>query len=179
MGKRTFYLPSKRIEKFSKEEQIDLIFDLINAFKIVTSPAETAFLLRDLLTAKEIKNLSKRLRIAKLILQGKTQREISQEVHTSFVTVTKVRFWLEQGGQGLKNVIAKLPKRYKLPKNLPPIPLEFQLPQLISTLVQYYLASKDKKLGEEFLKGISSKRLLDKTLKEAFSQYFRETKKRS
>ena len=64
---------SKRLEKLTRNEQADLTFDLINAFSLVKNPLSTSLLLQDLLTALEIKNLSKRLRIAKFLLAGKKQ----------------------------------------------------------------------------------------------------------
>ena len=61
----------KRLEKLSKDQQEDLVFDLINAFALTKDPLSSSLLIQDLLTASEIKNLSKRLRIAKLLLKNK------------------------------------------------------------------------------------------------------------
>ena len=58
MGKRIYYEKLKREERFTKEERLELMFDLINSFRVVRNPIETADFLQDLLTAKEIKNLS-------------------------------------------------------------------------------------------------------------------------
>src|SRR3990172_5004862 len=128
MARTTYYGKLRREEKFSKEKRLELMFDLINSFRIVKNPIETADFLQDLLTSKEIKNLSIRLRIAKLLLSGNTHEEIVKTLHCSFATVAKVSSWLSQGGKGFKEVISKLPVKYEIPKNLPPIPIEFQLP---------------------------------------------------
>jgi uncharacterized protein YerC len=155
-----------------RDAELELTFDLINAFRIVKTPAETALLLRDLLTAKEIKNLSKRLRIAKLLLIDKTEREIEKSLHTSFVTITKVRSWLTQGGEGLKSVISKLPPKYNIPKDLPPMPIEFQFPKVILALAQYAAARNQNMLLEKFEEGVKSKKNLDKSLQKMFDEYF-------
>src|SRR3990172_6434224 len=109
MARTTYYGKLRREEKFSKEKRLELMFDLINSFRIVKSPVETADFLQDLLTAKEIKNLAKRLRIAKLLLNNVTYEEIVRTVHVSYATIAKVSVWLSQGGEGFKKVIARLP----------------------------------------------------------------------
>src|SRR3989344_8763183 len=90
----------KRLEKLSKEEQLDITFDLINAISLVKGSEETALLLEDLLTAAEVKNLGKRLRIAKFLIAGKTHLEIVEQLRCGFATVAKVNMWLNQRGEG-------------------------------------------------------------------------------
>jgi len=174
MRKTTFYPRIKRIEKLKREELLELMFDLINAFRLVNSPLETALLIQDLLTANEIKNLAKRLRIAKLLLEDKTQREIAQEVKTSLATVTKVNLWLIQRGEGFKRIVAKLPKKYKIPKKLPSRPLTFNLPETLLTLASYGVAKRQEKDLEKFLQGVENKQVSDNNLREAFDEEFRK-----
>lgn len=101
----------QRAEKLTKSEQVDLLFDLVNAFVLVKDPYSSASFLQDLLTSSELKNLGKRLRIAKLLSERKTQEEIIHELHCSFATVAKVNYWLAEKGHGFKKIINKLPKR--------------------------------------------------------------------
>ncbi|MEK7470912.1 MAG: YerC/YecD family TrpR-related protein [Patescibacteria group bacterium] len=176
---RTYYERSKRPEKIGRDEQLALMFDLINAFSLVKTPTETALLLKDLLTAKEIKNLSKRLRIAKLLLNEVTEREIAEELHCSFATISKVNIWLSEGGEGLRNVISKLPAKYKIPVNLPRVPLEFQIPKLILTLATNSKAIDQKELLENFARGVTSKEYSDKTLQEESDLHYQSKKKPS
>ena len=179
VGRTVYYSKAKRIEKLSKVELLDLFFDLINAFRLAKTPLETTFLIQDLLTATEIKNLAKRLRIAKLLLSGMTQREIARKLHCSLATVTKVSIWLDQKGEGLKKAIAKLPKRYNFPKKLPRGPIEYHLPQVIIALVEYSLATRQKKQLEQFAENVEGKKALDEELKEMFDEEFRTRKNRS
>lgn len=176
MGKTTYYEKTIRLEKLSKKEILDLTFDLINAFRLVKTPLETALLIQDILTANEIMRLAKRLRIAKLLLSGVTQREIIKELHCSLATVTKVNEWLNRGGEGLKKVITKLPKKYDLPKNLPKKPLEFQLPQALLALAQYTASKKQTTHLEKFWDEVENKKLLDKQLREIFDEKYRHKK---
>ena len=101
----------RRIEKLSKSEQEDLLFDLLNAFQIMRTLDEVALFMQDLLTHAEVKRLAKRLRIAKLLTEGYTYESIEQELHTSHATVAKVAIWLADKGDGFRRVIRKLPKR--------------------------------------------------------------------
>jgi TrpR-related protein YerC/YecD len=90
-----------------------LLFDLVSAFTIVKSPTESALFIQDLLTKNETKTLAKRLRIAKLLLQGKSYEEVQTDLHTSFATIAKVGYWLERSGEGFRTVIKRLPQRAK------------------------------------------------------------------
>ncbi|MBU0569567.1 trp operon repressor [Patescibacteria group bacterium] len=156
------YQKRKRLDKLTREEKIELMFDLINAFSIVESPTETAFFLQDLLTATEIKNLAKRLRIAKLLLENLTQREIAKKVSVSPATVNKVNLWLARGGEGFKKVIEKLPAKWDIPKDLPRGPIEFHLPQTLLTVVQHSVAkSQDKKSRGSWLEWMKRARLTE------------------
>lgn len=163
-----------RSDKFSRDEEISLMFDLINAFRLVKTPNETALLMQDLLTADEIKHLAKRLRIAKLLLSGETQRDISKDLDCSLATTVKVSLWLRQGGQGLKNIISRLPTKYTIPKNLPPIPIEFQLPSVLLATAQYVMAKRQNTQPEKLIQKIQTKKELDRILQKEFDQQFKE-----
>lgn len=168
MGKFNYFLnENKRLEKLSPGEREGLVFDLINAFASANSPTDSALLLQDLLTETEIKNLSKRLRIAKLILSGQTHEEIVQELHSSHATVTKVGMWLNSAGNGFKKVIQKLPKRKQkfYPKRMPGI--EYGLPQIIQYLIASNLENKERKMLSGLLEQLRTKTADDKDLRES------------
>ena len=173
--KRSYEMPVKRLEKLSKEDQLDLVFDLINAISSVRSPAETANFLQDLLTASEIKNLGKRLRIAKLLLAGKNQEEIIGTLHCSFATIAKVNMWLNQGGEGFKKVIAKLPKRREMPK-FSPRPLTYHLPETLIGLASLALTNQERGRLEKFSDKMDDKTVMDKSFQEAVDEDFRKSR---
>lgn len=165
-------------DKLSGQEKVSLMFDLINSFSKIKDSSEAALFLQDLLTANEIKNLCLRLRIARLLLSGNTQREVCQLTHSSLATVNKVNIWLNQGGEGFKRIISKLPIKYKMPQKLPPVPIEFNLPGALLTLVQYTMASKQDKLAEKFLETTESKNKSDRSLRKIYSEYYKKKTKR-
>ena len=108
--KRVYEEKEKRLEKLSKQEQGNLVIDLINAIVGAKSVGEAALLLQDLLTKSEVKMLAKRLRIAKLLLAGMTYEEIETKIHVSHSTVAKIGAWLSDRGDGFRKVIERLPK---------------------------------------------------------------------
>lgn len=171
MGKTTYYPKTERLEKLSKEEQEDLAFDLINAFSLVKTPVESALLLNDLLTKKEIENLSKRLRIAKLLLAGAKQDEIIGRLHCSFATISKVKVWLSSAGKGLSRVITKLPSKAKAPSHARVYPNP-NLPVLLAATIQHLIYTKDKNLVKNFINNLGKKNLIDKQLREVFNEEF-------
>lgn len=110
MGK--IYLDKvKRLQKLSKKEQEDLIFDLVYALTKSQNLNEAALFLQDLLTKKEAEILSKRLRIAKLLIAGMTYKEISRQLYVSHGTVAKIAVWLAERGDGFRKIVERLPKK--------------------------------------------------------------------
>lgn len=92
-----------------------MVFDLVNALVQAKTVGEAALFLQDLLTKQEMKILAKRLRIAKLLLSGKTYEEIESALHTSHATVAKIAIWLAERGDGFREIIRRLPQK-KEPK---------------------------------------------------------------
>ena len=101
----------KRSEKLTRSEQAGILGDLVQALAILNDPSEISVFLADLLTVAEAKMLSKRLRIAKFLLAGKTYEEVIGLTSASYGTVAKVAVWLSERGQGFRSVVAKLPKK--------------------------------------------------------------------
>lgn len=179
MGKFNYFsYKEKRFDKLSPQEQEDLIFDLINAFTLIKSPVETALLLQDLLTEKEVRNLAKRLRIAKLILAGRTNDEMVREMHCSIATISKVRMWLENAGEGFRKVIQQLPKRRKVykPKKTPGV--GYGLPQILLHYTSSYLTEKERNRLTKFLEDMRAKSATDRDFREETSYEFREKPRR-
>jgi|SRR3989344_2007780 len=174
---RTYYQRPKRLDKLNQKDKLDLLFDFIHAFTKLKKPSDSSLFLQDILTANEIRNISMRLRIAKLLLSGSTFKEIQNDLHVSSATITKVSFWLEQKGEGLKNVISKLPIRYEMPAKLPRGPIEFYLPQLIVATAQTALVKKQEKQikkTKDFQDSIGEKQIYDRELQASFDEEYRE-----
>lgn len=145
------YQRKNTLDKYPPEKKLDLVFDLVNSFKYLKNASEIADFLEDLLSPSEIRNLSIRLRIAKLLLKGQLQRDICVDLKTSPVTVNKVNTWLNKGGKGFKKVIASLPLKWKMPSKLPHGPIEFHLPEYILATGEYLLTKSQNKIPEKLI----------------------------
>jgi TrpR-related protein YerC/YecD len=87
-----------------------LAMDLVRALVACKNTQDAAFFLQDLLTRKEMEMLSKRLGIAKSLVEGKTYDEIESKLKVSHATIAKVAVWLEEKGEGFRSVISTLSK---------------------------------------------------------------------
>ena len=63
---------------------------------------------RDLCTIREIRDMSDRWEMAKLIDAGVPYREISKKLKVSTTTVSRVALWLKNGMNGYRLAIDKL-----------------------------------------------------------------------
>ena len=99
---------SKRKENwnFQKNEQ------LFDAILVLRTRAECAKFFRDLCTVEEITDMADRWQMVKMLLQGKSYREIAQKLKVSSTTVARVASWYDAGKGGYKLVA----KRLKLDK---------------------------------------------------------------
>ena len=172
----------KRLDKLSKNDHEDLLRDLINAFSSLKSPTEAALFVQDLLTEKEVTNLSKRLRIAKLFLEGKTYEEIEKELHTSHGTVAKIGAWLAQKGEGFRLIIQRLPKKQEIKdwreysqwdKLKRRYPLHFW-PELLLEEIVRSANRKEKERLSKVLKNLGQKSSMHKKLQELIEEDYRE-----
>ncbi len=97
----------------AKTDNEDLVFDLVYSIVQAKNINDSILFLQDLLTKSEMQMLSKRLRIAKLLLKGKTYREVETEIRVSHGTVAKIAEWLAEKGDGFRKIIKNLPEKKK------------------------------------------------------------------
>ncbi|MBI5620229.1 hypothetical protein HY949_00445 [Candidatus Gottesmanbacteria bacterium] len=176
MGKFNYFsYKEKRLEKFSGNELEDLVFDLINAFALVNNPTSAALLVQDLLTEKEVYNLAKRLRIAKLLLAGTKQEDIIKDLHCSFGTVVKVRQWINGAGKGFAHVMSRLPKQREAyrPHKIPGV--GYGLPQILYTAASAGLAYKEKAQLTSLISGMHDKSAGDEALRETLTPLYKKS----
>ncbi len=81
---------------------------LLAAILALETADEAARFLRDLLTRGEIEELTKRLRAAEMLTEGRSYAEIEKETGFSSTTVARVSKWLNRGKGGYKAILAKL-----------------------------------------------------------------------
>jgi TrpR-related protein YerC/YecD len=81
-------------------EDIPGLDELADALLSLRSREECRRFLRDLCTLGELEAVVHRWQIARLLEQGNSYLEISERVHTSTATVTRVAHWLRHGTGG-------------------------------------------------------------------------------
>jgi len=80
---------------------------LVATLRKLKSSKDLSLFIDDLLTEEEILDLSQRIKIAKLILDGKTYDEIAVKVQTSTSTVSKIGQIIKYGKGGLRKTLGK------------------------------------------------------------------------
>lgn len=170
---KTYYPKEKRPDTLAEWKEYNLVFDLLNALALARNTTTVALLLRDLLTPKEIRNIAKRLQIAKMILAGEKYDEIADYLACSLSTVSKVKIWLDTGGQGLTNIILQLPKRKRKPGHPGGIP-GYRLPQLLLYGAKTLSYEREERKLKTFLDRMAEKGIIDKNIREQLAEEYRE-----
>lgn len=78
---------------------------LVKILKQIKSARTLSAFIDDLLTEEEIISLAQRLRIAKLILKGKTYEDISTQLSASTATITKIGQVLKYGKKSFEKIL--------------------------------------------------------------------------
>lgn len=90
-----------------KNEGVEL---LVNALMMLDTREEYEAFLEDLLTTKELLDLSQRLMVAKLLTEKKVYSKIAEETGASSATISRVNRSFCYGKDGYKNLFEKLEK---------------------------------------------------------------------
>lgn len=98
--------------KLNTEEKRQLFTQLCYVLAETKNIDEAAELLRDLLTEQEVEMISKRLKVADLLLEGYTYQKIKETLKVSDSKIARVHEWLKLAGEGLRAAKEKL-KKYK------------------------------------------------------------------
>ena len=93
------------------EEQIDL---LCKAFAAIQNKEECMDFLEDLMTIREIQDLTQRLYVAKLLREGKAYQAVMEKVSVSSATISRVNRCLNYGAGGYRLILDRIePKEEK------------------------------------------------------------------
>ena len=88
-----------------KSKQIDGLFEAILE---LDNMEECYRFFEDICTVKEIKAISQRLEVVKLLIKEKTYHEIESETGASTATISRINRSLNYGADGYKIVLEKL-----------------------------------------------------------------------
>ena len=88
-----------------KNNETDELYEAILSLK---TPEECYRFFDDLCTFGEIKAMAQRFHVAKLLTEGKTFTQISEEVGASSATLTRVNKCITYGSEGYRLVLERL-----------------------------------------------------------------------
>lgn len=88
-----------------KDEHIDTLFEVI--LKINTIE-ECYMFFEDICTVKELKSLSQRLQVAKMLRDNKTYTEIEENTGASTATISRVSRCLNYGADGYNIMLDRM-----------------------------------------------------------------------
>lgn len=71
----------------------------------------------DIATINEIKELSQRLEVARMLNEGLIYEDIVQKTGASSATISRVKKCLNYGADGYLNILKKIKKEFKVEKN--------------------------------------------------------------
>ncbi|MCT4508008.1 MAG: YerC/YecD family TrpR-related protein [Tepidibacter sp.] len=91
-----------------KEKNIDDLFEII--LKINTIE-ECYMFFEDICTVKELKSLSQRLQVAKMLRNNKTYTEIEENTGASTATISRVSRCLNYGANGYNMMLDRTQKK--------------------------------------------------------------------
>ncbi len=81
---------------------------LLKALVSLETEAQARLLLEDLLTAKEVADLTQRLRVAQLLLNKENYATVSEQTGASSATISRVNRCVVYGGGGYETILQKL-----------------------------------------------------------------------
>ena len=84
--------------------------ELFRAVLALEEPEEAYAFFEDLLTIKELQDISQRWQVARLLAEGKTYAEIAAVTKASAATISRVNKCIEYGAGGYTLVLERLKK---------------------------------------------------------------------
>lgn len=96
---------AKSSTRLKKDETEKMFYKLCLAISKIKKPNEVASFLGDLLTENETVMISKRLKIAEMILDGFLYEEIREELRVGYSTIARVQEWLAVSGEGYRKAV--------------------------------------------------------------------------
>jgi TrpR-related protein YerC/YecD len=104
MAKFNFY----NISKKEKDELLNELYFIINQ---LNTKEQIVNFFKDILTKSEEVMLARRIRIARMLLEGESCIQISRKLKTGLDTITKVQKWLKDGLGDYVKLLNKISKK--------------------------------------------------------------------
>ncbi len=93
-----------------KKENLELLYRF---FAQLDDPDKIAAVLEDLCTYNEVEQMAGRLRCALLLMEGKTYKDVLQDVDLSSATVSRVSRCIQHGSGGYSEILKEWSEKTK------------------------------------------------------------------
>ena len=94
--------------KYGRSEELDALF---RAFLMMENKDDCSGLFADMFTDQELVSFARRLRVAKLLLNGATYGMIQEQIPVSSATITRINTVLQFGEGGYRHIVERMEKR--------------------------------------------------------------------
>jgi len=106
-------MPGKvKYHQLSESEKKKCLGDFYSMVALLKTRQDVKNFLKDLLTLSETVMISRRIQIAKLLLEGDTYDDIRQQLKVGPTTICQVEKWLNNGFGGYRKAIEEYRKKY-------------------------------------------------------------------
>lgn len=96
------------LSEFEKKKYLGEFYSMVASLR---NRDEVKKFFKDLLTLSEVVMISRRIQVAKLLLEGKSYEEIRKDLKVGFANICQVEKWLYNGFGGYKEVISRYNKK--------------------------------------------------------------------
>lgn len=109
-----------KYQNLTEMERKKFLGELYDMIALLKSREEVKQFFKDLLTLSEVVMISRRLQIAKMLLEGFTYRDVQRKLKVGIATIVSVEQWLNRGFGGYRNIIVRHKKQEKKFSELEP-----------------------------------------------------------
>ena len=105
-------MPGKvKYNELTENEKKKYLGQFYSMVALLKNRDEVKEFFKDLLTLSEVVMISRRIEIAKMLLEGYSHLEIRAKMKVGFATIMHVERWLDKGFGGYKKIIERYNKR--------------------------------------------------------------------
>ncbi len=101
-----------KYHELTNDEKKKYLGEFYSMIALLRSRDEAKKFFKDLLTLSEVVMISRRIQVAKMLLEGCTYEQVRRKLKIGFNTINQVEKWLHNGFGGYKEVIKKYKKKY-------------------------------------------------------------------
>ena len=106
-------MPGKvKYHELSESEKKKYLGDFYSMIALLKTRDDAKNFFKDLLTLSEVVMISRRIQIAKMLLEGQTYNDVRKKLKVGMSNICQVEKWLNNGFGGYRKIIAEYKKKY-------------------------------------------------------------------